>query len=192
MPTNPTQPAIILWERPAAHSIEYCEVHDHDSGYIIAGTVILSLDDLPAQVTYSVDCDLSGRTRSVSVNQLHAGANRQLHITVDEGGLWRQDGDEIPFARGLLDIDLSITPATNTLPIRRLNLDVGNSREVNAVWMLFPTLELKLLEQRYTRTHANRYLYQSLASGFEAQLEVDSLDIVTDYQGIWHRIEGQS
>ena len=183
--------AVVLWERPAAHSMEYCRLDVRDDGISIEGTVILLLDGEPAQITYSVGCDRSWRTKTVFVNQLHAGSATQLHIKVDDDGLWWDNKNEITFARGLLDIDLSITPATNTPPIRRFGLDVGKSREVSAVWVLFPTLELRPLEQRYTRTDANHYLYQSLASGFEALLEVDNLGIVTDYQSVWQRIEGE-
>src|SRR5712664_99467 len=45
-----------------------------------------------------------------------------------------------PHSANVCDIDLAVTPATNTLPIRRLNLEVGQSQEVTAAWLKFPDL----------------------------------------------------
>src|SRR5205814_2718699 len=58
---------------------------------------------------------------------------------------------EIEPVRGCLDVDLGITPSTNTLPIRRLGLAVGQAKEVRAAWIVFPELEVRLLTQTYTR-----------------------------------------
>jgi uncharacterized protein len=45
---------------------------------------------------------------------------KALRLDLEKGGLWRSSGQEIAEVRGCLDADLSVTPATNTLPIRRL------------------------------------------------------------------------
>ena len=34
-----------------------------------------------------------------------------------------------------VDVDLSFTPATNTLPIRRLGLDIGEEAEIHVAWL---------------------------------------------------------
>ena len=78
-------------------------------------------------------------------------------------------------------------PATNTLPIRRLNLELGQSREVTAAWLKFPDLTLAILPQRYTRLAPQRYGYQS-GTGFSAEMLVDDLGLVTAYPGGWERV----
>jgi hypothetical protein len=82
---------------------------------------------------------------------------------------------------------LAVTPATNTLPIRRLDLDIGKSESVTATWIKFPNLEIQPLSQRYTRIAANIYRYES-DTGFSAEIVVDDLGLVITYPGCWERI----
>ena len=89
--------------------------------------------------------------------------------------------------RGCPDVDLSLTPATNTLPIRRLDLGIGKSESVTAAWIKFPEFELQPLSQRYTRTAENIYRYES-HTGFPAEIMVDDLALVTAHPRGWDRI----
>jgi uncharacterized protein len=112
---------------------------------------------------------------------------------VEKGGLWCCSGQEVAEVRGCLDADLSVTPATNPLPIGRLDLGIGKSKSVTAAWVKFPELELQPLIQRYIRTAKNTHRYES-DTGFSAEILVDDLGLVTSYPGGWERIaalEGQ-
>ncbi len=88
--------------------------------------------------------------------------------------------------RGCLDVDLSVTPATNTLPIRRLALAEGAAAAVTAAWVRFPALTVEPLPQRYTRLGGGRYRYES-DTGFVTEIESDDLGLVTRYGGGWER-----
>jgi hypothetical protein len=74
-----------------------------------------------------------------------------------------------------------------TLPIRRLNLEVGESRGVAAAWLKFPELTLEILPQRYTHRDMGRYFYES-SSGFSAELLVDDLGLVVSYPDGWEQM----
>src|SRR6202521_4184163 len=110
-----------------------------------------------------------------------------LSLNVENSGLWCCSGQEVAEVRGCLDVDLSITPATNTLPIRRLDLGIGESESVTAAWIKFPELEVEPLSQRYTRTAENIYRYES-DTGFSAEIKFDDLGLVVTYPGGWERI----
>ncbi len=144
-------------------------------------------------MTYDVDTDTEWRTRAVRIDQRGAGREPlRLLIRVDEQRRWWIEDDltlslrEVADFRGLDDADLSVTPATNTLPIRRLNLEVGESRDVVAAWIRAPSLALKRLPQRYTRTGALTYQYAS--ESFTADLTVDEHGLVTNYGDVWRRL----
>jgi hypothetical protein len=111
-----------------------------------------------------------------------------LKMRVDAQRRWWIEDDELPDLHGCIDVDLGITPTTNTLPIRRLNLQVGAAAEVTAAWIGFPKLSVQALAQRYTRLEASRYRYESLASDFSVVIEVDELGMVTRYPGFWERV----
>jgi hypothetical protein len=85
-------------------------------------------------------------------------------------------------------VDLGFTPATNTLPIRRLNLEIGAQREITAAWVKFPELTVQPLRQRYTRLSARLYRYESVGTDFRAEIEVDEEGLVVLYAGGWERI----
>jgi uncharacterized protein len=95
---------------------------------------------------------------------------------------------EIPAVAGCLDVDLAFTPATNLLPLRRLGLAVGESREMTAAWVRFPDLSVEPLAQRYTRLDEHRVRYESLGGAFTAELEVDELGLVVTYPPLWERV----
>jgi uncharacterized protein len=95
---------------------------------------------------------------------------------------------EIPAVAGCLDVDLAFTPATNILPLRRLGLAVGESRELTAAWVRFPDLSVEPLAQRYTRLDERRMRYESRGGSFTADLEVDELGLVVSYPPLWERV----
>jgi hypothetical protein len=88
---------------------------------------------------------------------------------------------------GALDVDLGFTPATNTLPIRRLALAVGAGAAVRSAWLRFPELRLEPLEQTYTREAEHVFLYRALVDGepFSARLDTDAFGRVVRYEGLW-------
>ncbi|GAE04428.1 hypothetical protein JCM10914_473 [Paenibacillus sp. JCM 10914] len=108
----------------------------------------------------------------------------------DEENRWWEGGTdrELGALAGLTDIDLGISPSTNTLAIRRLRLQPGDSAAITAAWVRFPSLEISPLPQRYTRTGENTYRYESNDGAFQADLEIDEHALVTQYADIWSRI----
>jgi len=87
-------------------------------------------------------------------------------------------------------LDLNFSPATNLLPIRRLELAVGQEGEVRAAWLRFPGLKLEPLEQRYKRIDQNTYRYESGGGEFVAQLSVNEDGFVAKYPNFWEVEQG--
>jgi len=111
-----------------------------------------------------------------------------LEFRADEGRRWWCNGNELAEMKGMYDIDLAISPCTNTLPIRRLSMNVGESIALNAVWVRFPDFSVLPLSQQYTRLGDRRYAYESRGGQFRAELEVDDLGLVITYGAFWHRV----
>ncbi|HWB43000.1 MAG TPA: putative glycolipid-binding domain-containing protein, partial [Gemmatimonadales bacterium] len=80
---------------------------------------------------------------------------------------------------------LAFTPATNTLPIRRLALNPGERAEVRSAWLRFPELTLEPLVQTYTRTGEATYRYEYPAGDFVAELEVGPAGLLLRYPPLW-------
>jgi uncharacterized protein len=178
----------ILWEYGDSYSLEYFQLGAHDTGFTLEGTIVLLFDKLPARIMYQVVCDTAWRTRTVTIHQEMAGETKQLALEVSESQAWHSGDTVIPFGTGFFDVDLERTPATNTLPLRRVELNEGESMHVDALWVRFPALTLEPLPQRYTNLGNRRYRYESLSSGYTTELEVDELGLVIHYHGLWQSI----
>jgi hypothetical protein len=95
----------------------------------------------------------------------------------------------MPRLAGAIDIDISITPFTNTLPVRRLRLKTGQSEDILAVYIQLPELTVTTDRQRYTCLEPNRrYRYESLDSDFTRDIEVDGHGLVVTYPGLFRRV----
>jgi hypothetical protein len=71
------------------------------------------------------------------------------------------------------------------LPIRRLNLEIGQRAEVKAAWLRFPSFELEPLSQVYERISEFKYRYSSSAGAFVSELTVNKVGFVTLYPQLW-------
>jgi uncharacterized protein len=109
--------------------------------------------------------------------------------TADGEGNWF-DAAATPLAglRDAIDIDLSASPFTNTLPIRRCNLGVGESVDITTAYVAFPDLTVNADPQRYTRLGQHRYRYASRDSDFTRDIEVDEDGLVVNYPGLFRRL----
>ncbi|MDJ0824118.1 MAG: putative glycolipid-binding domain-containing protein [Rhodobacter sp.] len=87
------------------------------------------------------------------------------------------------------DPDLSASPMTNTLPIRRLDLKIGDSAEILALHIMLPDLTFRPAHQRYTRLGPLAWRYEGLESGFTAEIAVDGEGFVTGYPGLFLRVD---
>lgn len=193
-------PRVVLWQGLLRPGAEWCEFAREEQGWRLSGTALIAVDDDPFMVTYQIALDPGWATRDVEVT-VRGGADdgeRRLHLHADHGQRWRGErkpapggemsSDDLDAVRGLFDIDLGFSPATNTLPVRRLAPEIGAAVDVTALWVRFPELTIEPLPQRYTRLGERRYRYESADGAFIAEIEVDDLGIVVTYEGGWQRI----
>jgi len=112
-----------------------------------------------------------------------------LWLATDGGGRWGEmNGAHRTELDGCYDIDLTCTPFTNTLPIRRLPLLEGHTAELPVVMIDVETLEVRAVVQRYTRLGTHSWRYENTESGYTADLEVDEHGVVLDYPTEFRRL----
>jgi hypothetical protein len=169
----------VLWQASDGGS-EVCVLERAGRGRRLRGTVLTHEAKRPIELRYAVTVDSAWATTDVEVLVAFAGGD--LREVAELGALWA--GSERPPEYGdCVDVDLSFTPATNTLPIRRLGLDVGGEAEIHVAWLVWPELEVRPVRQRYARLAKDRYRYTQ--DDFSAELVVDDEGLVLDYEGLW-------
>ena len=88
-----------------------------------------------------------------------------------------------------IDVDITATPFTNTLPIRRLNLSAGQSADITVAYIDVPSLTVTADPQRYTCLEPmRRYRFESLDSDFMREIEVDEHGLVVLYPDLFRRV----
>lgn len=179
-----------LWRRLDVPGHEACRLTALETGWRIVGTAVFAHEGQACRLDYAIACDAQWRTLSAMVSGWIGEREVEVEVIRDDAGLWRLNGDLIPEVEGCVDVDLNFSPATNTLPIRRFDLAVGQSVQVRAAWLRFPSFRLEPLEQSYTRIGTNLYRYESVGGRFAASVEVDEMGLVTEYGEIWRREEG--
>ena len=178
----------VVWNNLLIDGRDYCGLWRTAEGWLLKGTVVGVLkDQRPMLASYEIHCDESWLTHRVEVERTIGGDLKTLSLSVESRGVWRSSGQELREIQGCSDLDLAVTPATNTLAIRRLSLQVGRSESVIAAWVKFPELTVQPLSQRYTRLAKDTYRYES-NTGFSAEIVVDDLGLVTTYPSGWERV----
>jgi uncharacterized protein len=178
----------VIWRRILDdRSFEECAVTATPDGYGITGHVIAAQDGMPLIVRYDIDCGRDWSARSVTIEQRRNDAQRRLRLGRAGDG-WLVDDARDARLDGCAEPDLGLTPSTNALAIRRLDLAIGQAAEIKCAWVKFPALSVEPSLQRYERLGERRYRYTNVASGFTALVAVDALGLPVSYESIWTRI----
>lgn len=181
----------VVWQTIEEPGIEHLVLGKTLSGAFIATSAVVGLfNGQPSSITYNITMNPNWHTTRVvvTVNNIV----RRLDLLSDGSGNWTSgDPDLDQVLEGCLDVDIIVTPFTNTLPIRRLDLSVGNTAEIEVVYIMLPSLDISRKRQRYTRKSERRWCFDSLEDDctvFSADLEVDADGLVTDYPGLFTRL----
>ena len=136
---------------------------------------------------FKIECDAVWRVRCAEITLV--GRKQAFRLTADGEGNWFDAaGEPLPELLGAIDIDLSASPFTNTLPIRRCNLALGESVDIATAYVAFPELTLTADPQRYTRIGEQRYRYESRDTDFTREIDVDEAGLVVNYPGLFRRV----
>lgn len=169
---------------------ESCRLMRVDDGWRIDGAAVFVYEGQPCRLAYLVDCDADWLTRAAVVTGWVGNESIDVVVARDDEFVWNINGVIVPEVDGCTDIDLNFSPATNTLPIRRLVPEIGDTVAVRAAWLRFPSFNLEELEQSYTRLDEHRYRYESAGGSFVAELNVDDHGLVVNYGDVWTRETG--
>lgn len=175
----------IVWRGIYLRGHEACRLYQVNTDWHLEGTAVFTSDNRPYRLSYLVICDASWNTHRGFVSGWAGNDNVDIELAVDELRQWRMNGVEKPVVNGCVDLDLNFSPSTNLLPIRRLNLGIGEQGEVKAAWLRFPSFDLERLAQTYTRLDEFTYRYSSNGGQFVCDLTVNEVGLVTSYPELW-------
>ena len=180
-----TPTTTILWRRVDRPGHESARLVSEGKQHLLLGAAVFVHETLPCRLDYRIVCSSAWETESAKVTGWVDNQEIDIEIAADSQRRWRLNGAEAPELDGCSDIDLSFSPSTNLLTLRRLKLQPGRREEIRVAWLRFPTFALEPLVQVYERTSADTYRYESSGGSFVAWLKVNEADFVVDYPGFW-------
>jgi hypothetical protein len=179
---------VARWREWSGEGVEHLVLREGPDRIVADGVVLATVEARHFAASYHIECDAGWRVITTHAHVI--GGDAAIDLKSDGAGRWRDgDGLALPDLAGAIDVDLSITPFTNTLPIRRLDLAEGQRANIRVVYLHLPDLTLTTDRQGYTCVKRGRqYRYESLDGDFARDLDIDADGLVVTYPGLFRRV----
>lgn len=175
------------WRSLMAPGFELVELGERKGGIDARGMIISEAEGVAFGATYHIRLANDWTFEALNLQLLDG---RKLKLRSDGRGTW-SEGDGAPRLdlAGCIDIDLSGSPFTNTLPIRRCRFEAGEPETFTMAYIDLFALNVVPDEQIYTPVDETHFRYQSAGGDFERVLTIDADGIVVFYPGLFERSE---
>jgi len=177
----------ILWSGREYFSLENCLIKPGIEGNLITSTIVGYYEEKIYKVDYRIETDAHWHTRVMEIHCSHDHHTFSNLLQADGHGRWTCNGMPVPELDGCIDVDIPVTPFTNTLPIRRLQLQYKETREISVVYCDVLARNIGRVAQQYTCLSDTAYHYQNVPNDFEATIRVDRSGFVVDYPELFVR-----
>jgi uncharacterized protein len=177
----------ILWTGREYYSLENGVVSISGGVVEVDSTIVGKYGDILYKVDYKITTNAHGHTVLCDVIVRHSDRDIKMNFRSNGSGGWTLNGKMAPEFEGCIDVDIPLTPFTNTLPIRRSRLTPGQETVVPVLYIDILGHRLSSLKQKYRRISENIYHYENIPNDFEADIEVDQDGLVVDYPELFVR-----
>ncbi len=177
-----------VWQQWDNIGLEYLTLTQNNDNVKIDSVVIGFEDNIPFRLHYEIQCDAHYRVQQVTISLVGKEA---ITLTTNGTGNWfDKDNQPLPSLDGCYEIDITATPFTNTLPIRRLDWQPGQSRSLDMVYISIPDFTIERATQQYTclEQHENGSLFEYSQPGFSAILPIEADGFVQNYPNLFRRL----
>lgn len=182
----------VWWSALDETGLEHLNLRREGQNFVAESTVLKIENGKPFELFYRISIDPEWHVREVEV-VLQTDAKQGIKLFADGAGNWTDGatGNELPEFSGCFEIDISATPLTNTLPVKRNELKTGAEIDISVVYFLIPEMSIQRSEQRYSRLENDFYKFEEngLFAGFTADLRFDNDGFVIDYPDLFRQIE---
>lgn len=175
---------VALWRTLHSPGHDAAALCKTESGWRLEGTAIYSQDGLPACIHYALELASDWSTQSGSVDGF-VGEQTVRHRIRRDANSWALNGARQRLVENALDLDFGFTPATNYPQLRRMALEIGQSKHITVAWMDVASKELEPLPQYYHRVSAHAYNYESPQGPYKATLQIAPNGFVSVYPELW-------
>lgn len=177
----------ILWECKAYQSLENCFLKVTENGAEANSIIIGHHNDIIYHVEYFLKTNKNWETVMFQIkSNLNGFVQSFAFENFDQLQVCRAN-NSLKYAGVHCDIDISLTPFTNTLPINALLLKKGQTKNLRVLYFDILNQQTQWVQQTYTRLSKFTYKFQNIPNEFEAVITVDEHGLVTNYPELFER-----
>mgnify|MGYP000105414795 FL=1 len=178
---------IKVWKNSMLNLTEFVSIEKEEMT-TVKGYITGEGYEKPWQVRYTLTLNPRWEAQTVFI-EVMSEQNYTIELYKNELQQWlNEKGEHQAAFDGCVDVDISFTPFTNTLPINRLQLTKGEGQDIRVVYVDVRHGVVKTVKQRYLNKGSQIYKYENEDSGYISELIVDKDGYVVDYPGIWQQI----
>lgn len=178
----------IIWQGIYYQSMESCNLFIEQDHIKIESKIIGTHQDIVYDIEYIIVTNKNWKVLSFNIK---TQLNEEINILEGkkDSKNWIINGELKTEFQSCIDIDISLTPFTNTLPINRLNLKEKDALDINVLYIDVLGQRIDSTIQKYTKLSSTKYLYENKSSSFQEQIEVDQIGIIVNYPNLFKRID---
>lgn len=158
-----------------------------DGNAVVHSTVNGTIDQTKVTVNYEVHINKQWQVNAVSINGHLDDEFISWHYLFASNRWLTDDGGE-ELLPGYYDIDISISPFTNTLAINRLQLAIGEQKTINVLYFDLMEQHVYITNQIYKRVDHQLYRFENAEGDFTAEITVDQEGYVDNYPALFKRL----
>ena len=149
MKTSANTNTTVIWKGLFYKTVEYCNISFQMNTIFIDGTIVGMANRQPININYQILLDRDFGITSLTLKETDCKPfliqmTRKNKKWFDEKGIHLEQFDKCD------DIDISLTPMTNTIPINRLHLIPGQSQSLFVIYIDPLKNDLEVAQQSYT------------------------------------------
>jgi len=177
----------LLWTGIEYYSLENCLVNTGNTGNEISSNIIGCFEQKIYSVAYFIETDINWQTRFLEINYRINNKENKITLQKDACNNWLFNNSRTDLFEHCIDVDISVTPFTNSLPVNRLKLLREQEAKINVIYINIFEQQVKALQQTYQRLSDGKFLYKNFPNDFEAEIEVDMYGFVINYPSLFKR-----
>lgn len=178
----------ILWAGNSINSMERCMINHESNNILVTSSIIGSDQNETFIVNYELVLDLDWLTKSLTVSYESNTKTYRYDLIQPKPGEWVVNGEKNINLDNHIDVDISLTPFTNTLPIKRLKLLSNQQEIIKVVYLNLLDGSIKGTNQKYSKLDENEYRFETVPNDFESIITVDTHGFVVEYPKLFKRL----
>lgn len=177
----------ILWTGIEYHSLENCILTITDKGSAINSSIIGTYANALYKIEYRIRANQHWETTFFEIRSQMYDKLEIIDFRKEGKESWHVNGQPDEKFDGCIDIDISLTPFTNTLPINRLKLSEKEDEQIKVLYVGVLGRKMTPVLQKYTKLSPTDYKFENVPNDFESVISVDDLGLVVRYPGLFKR-----